>query len=169
VGTLAVYAKPGDLFRFYEISPLVAELAKTDFSFLGDCRGTVELVPGDARVSLEREGAQCFDLLAVDAFEGDAIPVHLLTREAFELYLRHLAPGGVIAVHATSKYTDLASVVYRIAASLGRNIQTVTNQADLSRRVMASTWIISRGERPVESNEHVWRDDYSNPIEILKF
>jgi len=169
VGTLAVYAKPGDLFRFYEISPLVAELAKTDFSFLGDCRGTVELVPGDARVSLEREGAQCFDLLAVDAFEGDAIPVHLLTREAFELYLRHLAPGGVIAVHATSKYTDLASVVYRIAASLGRNIQTVTNQADLPRRVMASTWIISRGERPVESNEHVWRDDYSNPIEILKF
>ena len=169
VGTLAAYAKPGDLFRFYEINPLVTELAKTDFSFLGDCPGTVELVPGDARVSLERDGAQRFDLLAVDAFEGDAIPVHLLTREAFELYIRHLAPGGVIAVHATSKYTDLAPVVYRIAASLGRNTQTVTNQADLPRRVMASTWIISRGEWPVESNEHVWRDDYSNLIEILRF
>jgi hypothetical protein len=169
VGTLAAYAKPGDLFRFYEINPLVTELAKTDFSFLGECQGTVELVPGDARVSLEREGAQRFDLLAVDAFDGDAIPVHLLTREAFELYLRHLAPGGIIAVHATSKYTDLAPVVSRIAASLGRNAQTVTNQADVPRRVMASTWIISRGERPVQSNEHVWRDDYINPIEILKF
>jgi hypothetical protein len=169
VGTLAAYAKPGDLFRFYEINPLVTELAKTEFSFLGECQGTVELVPGDARVSLEREGAQRFDLLAVDAFDGDAIPVHLLTREAFELYLRHLAPGGVIAVHATSKYTDLAPVVFRIAASLGRNAQTVTNHADVPRRVMASTWIIFRGERPVHSNEHVWRDDYSNPIEILKF
>jgi hypothetical protein len=90
-------------------------------------------------------------------------------QEAFELYLRHLAPGGVIAVHATSKYTDLAPVVYRIAASLGRSVQTVTNQPNLPRRVMTSTWIILRGERSVESNEHVWRDDYSNPIEILKF
>jgi hypothetical protein len=169
VGTLAAYARPGDSFRFYEINPLVTELAKTEFRFLRECRGRVELVPGDARVSLEREDGQRFDLLAVDAFEGDAIPVHLLTQEAFELYLRHLAPGGVIALHATSKYTDLAPVVDGIAASLGRKTRTITNAEDLPRRVMAATWIISRGEWPVENNGHVWRDDYSNPIEILKF
>jgi hypothetical protein len=169
VGTLAVYAKPGDLFRFYEINPLVIELAKTDFRFLRDCRGAVEIVPGDARLALERERAQHFDLLVVDAFGGDAVPVHLLTQEAFELYLRHLAPEGAMAVHITSKYTDLAPVVYRIAASLGRNAQTVASQPDLARSVMASTWILLRGERPAQNNVRVWRDDYSNPIQILKF
>jgi hypothetical protein len=168
-GTLAAYAKHGDLFRFYEINPLVIELAKTDFSFLRDCQGTVELVSGDARFALERERAQRLDLLVVDAFGGDAVPVHLLTQEAFQLYLLHLVRGGVIAVHITSKYTDLAPVVYRIAASLGRNAETVTSQPDLPRRVMASTWIILRGEGPVVSNARVWRDDYSNPIGIVKF
>ena len=103
VGTLAAYAKPGDLFRFYEINPLVMEVAKTNFNFLNNCEGTVELVPGDARIALGREAPQRFDLLALDAFDGRVIPVHLLTREAFALYAQHLAPEGVIAVHATSK------------------------------------------------------------------
>lgn len=169
VGTLAAYAKPGDLFRFYEINPLVIEAAKTEFRFLADCRGTVEIVSGDARVALEHEARQQFDLLAVDAFEGAAIPVHLLTWEAFNLYVQHLAPGGVIAVHVTSKYTDLAPMIYRIADSLGRHAQKITSASDFPRRVVASTWIILRGERPVRHDDHVWRDDYSNPIEILKF
>jgi hypothetical protein len=169
VGTLAAYAKPGDVFRFYEINPLVTELAKTYFSFLTDCRGTVELVQGDARIALEHELPQHFDLLVVDAFEGDVMPVHLLTLEAFNLYVRHLVPGGAIAVHATSKYTDLAPVVYRIGAELGRNAQTISNPPDLPRGVALAVWIILRGEGPVQHSEHVWRDDYSNPIEILRF
>ena len=169
VGTLAAYVKPGNLFRFYEINPLVIEVAKTNFTFLNNCEGTVELVPGDARIALECEAPQRFDLLALDAFDGHVIPVHLLTREAFALYAQHLAPGGVIAVHATSKYTDLAPMVYRIAASIGRNAHAITNRPDLPRRVMASTWIVSRGHRPAQSDEHVWHDNYSNPIEVMKF
>jgi spermidine synthase len=167
MGTLAAYAKPGDLFRFYEINPLVIEVAKTNFTFLNHCEGTVELVPGDARIALGREAPQGFDLLALDAFDGRVVPVHLLTREAFALYAQHLAPEGVIAVHATSKYTDRAPMIYRIAASIGRNAHT--NRPDLPRRVMASTWIVSRGHPPPQSDRHVWRDDYSNPIEIMKF
>lgn len=169
VGAIAAYANPGDVFRFYEINPLVIDVANEQFSFLRECRGAMQIVPGDARLALERETPQRYDMLVVDAFSGDSVPLHLLTREAFQLYLRHLAPGGAIVINITSKYTNLAPVIYRIATSLGKDAAATTNAPGPARRVMASTWITVRGERPSETDPTVWHDDYNRPIEILKF
>ena len=115
VGTLAAYGKKGDYFRFYEIDADVVRLAREYFSFLPQCAATVDVVAGDARLSLEREPPQQFDVLVLDAFSGDAIPVHLLTAEAFVVYLRHLRADGVIAVHISSRYVDLVTVVTAMA------------------------------------------------------
>ena len=115
VGTLASYAQPGDDYRFYEINPAVLRMAKTYFTYLRDCRGRCEVTMGDARLSLERQTPQRFNVLVLDAFSGDAIPTHLLTREAFEIYERHRAPGGVIAIHISNRYLDLAPVVRGLA------------------------------------------------------
>ncbi len=94
IGTLARYGQKGDHYFFYEINPLVVDLANKLFDFLGQSEAQVDIIPGDGRLSLERQSPQGFDVLVVDAFSGDAIPVHLLTREAFELYFRHLKPRG---------------------------------------------------------------------------
>jgi spermidine synthase/MFS family permease len=111
IGTLATYARKGDTFRFYEINEHVARIARSDFHFLEQCRGKVEVVFGDARLSLEREPQpQNFDVIVLDAFSSDAIPVHLLTREAFAVYLRHLAPDGVLAVHLSNWHFALRPV-----------------------------------------------------------
>src|SRR3972149_2130446 len=118
-GTLAAYGKPGDVVRFYEINPQVVNIARTRFHYLGDSRAKVEVALGDARLSLEREPPQRFDVLAIDAFSGDAIPTHLLSAEAMDVYVRHLKPDGVIVFHVTNRYLDLAPVVARIAASRG--------------------------------------------------
>ena len=107
-GTIAAYGRPGDQYIFYEINPLVLELANNQFSFLRQSSASVNVVLGDARLSLEREAQQQFDVLAVDAFSSDAIPIHLLTREAFALYLGHIKPSGLIAVHVSNKYLDLS-------------------------------------------------------------
>jgi hypothetical protein len=122
VGTLAVYVYlPWHTIRFYEINPEVSRLAETHFTYLANARrrgAAVETVLGDARLSLERElrqGPQAFDLLVLDAFSSDSIPIHLLTREAFEIYLPHLAPEGAIAVHISNRSLDLAPVVYGLA------------------------------------------------------
>src|SRR5580704_8168108 len=98
-GTLAAYGKPGDAFQFYEINPQVIGLAKSYFTFLSDSKATITIVTGDARLSLEQENGPLYDVFLADAFSGDAIPVHLLTREAFDLYVRHLKPSGILAVH----------------------------------------------------------------------
>ena len=110
-GSLAAYAERGDVFRFYEINPLVEMLARTEFTYLADSRGRTEVILGDGRLSLERERGQDYDLLVVDAFSGDSIPVHLLTTQALELYFRHLKPGGILALHITNTHLDLAPVV----------------------------------------------------------
>jgi hypothetical protein len=111
IGTLAAYARPGDMYRFYEINEHVEPIARRYFHFLEQCRGKVEVIPGDGRLSLERESPQNFDLLILDAFSSDAVPIHLLTREAFAVYLRHLAPNGVLAFHVSNWHFDLRSVV----------------------------------------------------------
>ena len=119
VGTLAAWSRPGDVFRFYEIDPEVARLSEGSrpvFTYLRDARGEVSVSLGDGRLVLEREAPQAFDVLVVDAFSSDAIPTHLLTREAFGVYLRHLAEGGVLAVHVTNRYVDLKPVVRGAAA-----------------------------------------------------
>ena len=119
VGTLAAYGRPGDTFRFYEIDPDIETIAREWFTFLSDSRARCEVVLGDARVRLAAEPAQSFDVLVLDAFSGDAVPVHLLTREAFALYDRHLAPGGVIAAHLSNRSLDLTPVLYRLAEDRG--------------------------------------------------
>jgi len=118
-GTLAVYGRPGDYFRYYEINPAVVELSKADhrvFSYIRDSAAQVEIEQGDARLSLEREllegKPQRFDVLVLDAFSGDAVPVHLLTREAFDEYWQHLnAEDGVIAIHVSSRHINLLPVL----------------------------------------------------------
>ncbi|HEV2491855.1 MAG TPA: fused MFS/spermidine synthase [Terriglobia bacterium] len=182
-GTLAAYGRPGDHYTFYEINPLVVWLAHTQFTFLQDSAAEIDIVLGDARLSLERTPAQGFDVLAVDAFTSDSIPVHLLTREAFELYFRHLKPGGVLAVHVSNKYLDLAPVVERGAESLGKPAQLVDDPDDKDRGTYHSRWVlvsdrqdffanplISESTQSIEVPHRVrlWTDDYSNLFRVLK-
>ena len=130
---------------------------------------SVEVVPGDGRLSLERETGQRFDLLAVDAFSGDAIPVHLLTAEAFRLYLSRLKPEGVLALHVTNRYLNLAPVVLALAAHAGMQARVVRNTPDPDQDVYESTWVVARqgGAAPV-STARVWTDDYSNLLGAMK-
>jgi SAM-dependent methyltransferase len=181
-GTLASYGRVGDYFRFYDINPLVIQLARTEFSFLRDCKAKLDIALGDARLSLEREPSQQFDVLAVDAFSGDSIPVHLLTKEAFELYFRQLKTGGVLAVHISNKYLDLEPVVHGIAASLGKQDRTVDTDDDDAVGTFGSTWVLVTGRsdffdqpllrslpaRATGAPRRVWTDDYSNLFRILK-
>ena len=114
-GVLASYGRSGDELVFYEISPRVVDIANDEFTFLRDSRGKIQVVLGDGRLSLERAAPQRFDVLGIDAFAGDSIPMHLVTREAMALYVRHLAPGGVIVFQATNRYIDLMPIVKRLA------------------------------------------------------
>ncbi len=183
-GTLAAYAEPGDVFRFYEINPLVPELARREFTYLSDCKGTVEIVMGDGRLSLEREADQAFNLLAVDAFSGDSIPAHLLTRQALELYFRHLRPDGILALHITNMHLDLAPVVCALTRELGRQAVLVSHEKDdddEEHEVYSSDWVLvsrhplqdahiqkASGALPFRPDVRAWTDDYSNLFQILK-
>jgi hypothetical protein len=189
VGTIAAYARPGDYFRFYEINPDVVRFSQEGyFTYLRDCAGRVDVVLGDARLSMKRElekgQPQQFDVLALDAFNGEAIPVHLLSQEAFEVYLRHLRTAdGILAIHVSNFYLDLRQVVWKAAEHFG----------------LAACWIHSSREEPLSGesdwillaenpallkipaiakasspqNEYnaslrLWTDDYSNLFQILK-
>jgi SAM-dependent methyltransferase len=122
-GTIAAWGRPGDTFRFYEINPAVVQVANAWFSFLKNSEARVEVVTGDARVQLENELSQGhsrdFDVIAVDAFSGDAIPLHLLTAESGDIYKRHLAPGGCLLFHISNRALDLEPVTRGLAAHLG--------------------------------------------------
>nr|MBC7245491.1 fused MFS/spermidine synthase [Chloroflexota bacterium] len=125
IGVITSYGQPGDIFRFYEINPDVIRIAQGKggyFSFLADSQAHIDIIPGDARVSLERElvdgGSQNFDLLVLDAFSGDAVPLHLLTKEAFVTYLKHLKQDGIMAIHVSNRYFNLHWAVYRMADEL---------------------------------------------------
>jgi spermidine synthase len=178
-GTLARYGQKGDHYAFYEINPLVIDLAQTQFDFVHQSAADVQVIPGDARLSLEREAPQQFDALLVDAFSGDAIPVHLLTREAFGLYFRHLKPQGVLVVHVSNRFLDLPPVVEAAARSFGARAVKVTSSEDQANAVYRATWMLI--DRPgagataaealsasEERSVRAWTDDYSNLIEILK-
>lgn len=183
-GTLAAYGKPGDRYRFYEINPLVADLARSQFFYLRDSKAEIHIILGDARLSLENESNQSFDILAIDAFSSDSIPVHLLTREAFDLYFRHLKPSGVLAVHVSNRYLDLRPVVAAVSSLRGRSfavIDTEDDEADPA--VFGCTWILVSADagffqRPAirhaaaayqfDTKFRVWTDDYSNLFRILK-
>ncbi|PYX90777.1 MAG: hypothetical protein DMG68_00535, partial [Acidobacteria bacterium] len=141
-GTLAAYGRAGDHFTFYDINPLVVRIAHQQFTFLQDSPAHIDIEQGDARLSLEREAPQQFDLLAVDAFSGDSIPVHLLTREAFALYFRHLKADGVLAVHISNRFLDLQPVVEAGAAAFTKQAWLIENDSQKSEGVYSSTWVL---------------------------
>ena len=119
-GTVAAYARRGDVLHIYEINPLVPILAGTQFTYLKDTAASVEISMGDGRLVLESEPSQQFDILIMDAFSGDSVPVHLITREALATYFRHLKPGGILAINTTNRYLDLNPVVERGASAFGK-------------------------------------------------
>jgi len=180
-GSLAAYAERGDVFRFYEINPLVEKLARSEFFFLTECRGRAEVILGDGRLSLEREHGQQYDMFVVDAFSGDSIPVHLLTTQALELYFRHLKPNGILALHITNTHLDLAPVVDTITRKLGKHAVMITNDRDGDREIYSSTWALisskplttpaiedAAEELPHRPELRPWTDDYNNLFQILK-
>ncbi|MCH7988597.1 MAG: fused MFS/spermidine synthase, partial [Planctomycetes bacterium] len=185
VGTLAAYANPGDVVRFYEINPDVIRLADQHFSFLKECRGQVEIVTGDARLSLEHEPAQMFDVLVLDAFSGDAIPAHLLTEEAFEIYLRHMKPDGVFAMHISNLHFDLRPVMAGLADRFHLSTVSVLSNKDESTETNRCLWIMmsrnatsleriqsrqtaAQKSLPQTNRRILWTDDRSNLFEILR-
>mgnify|MGYP001213520901 FL=1 len=184
-GTIAAYGKPGDSYRFFEIDPAVVGVAHRYFSFIADSDALVDVVLGDGRLTLQRDpDARRFDVLAVDAFSGDSIPIHLLTREAVALYMDRLKPQGVIALHVSNRYLDLRPVVTRIAADLGLQIAYVEDLEgdDDGPSKSASDWLllarsrdvldlpgIAAGARapPAARPARAWTDDYSNIVQVL--
>ena len=185
-GTIAAYGRPGDVYRFYDIDPRVLQLARQEFSFLADSPAKVEVALGDARLTLEREPPQNFDVLAVDAFSSDAIPVHLITREALGVYLRHMKSDGIVAFHVSNRFLDLIPVVARIAKEQGAHAVLVNDDPDDEDESLRSRsdWVlVSRDPAALESEPIVegggqeaedqprwrtWTDDYSNLVQILK-
>ena len=150
-GTLAAYGRPGDLHRFYEIDPAVISLARDTghFSFLSDSRATIEIVERDGRLALEEEnrhGEEGWDLLVLDAFSSDAVPVHLLTREALSLYASRLRPNGVIALHVSNRHLDLPALCFRLAASVGLSAIEVHTAAAPALNSVSARWILATSE-----------------------
>lgn len=183
VGTIATFGRAGDTFRFYEINPADIRVAREDFTFLSDSPATIEVVRGDGRLSLEREPDQHFDILVLDAFNGDAIPTHLLTREAFATYVRHLAPGGAIVVNVINRYVDLARVVVPLAESLGFTVRDYHSPPEPGRLVTEANWLIlsrdptlfetaelAGGTPPSPQDERrtPWTDDFVSLAEVLR-
>lgn len=180
-GTLAAYGIKGDTFRFYEINEDVIDQAETHFKFLSSTPAKVEMVLGDARISLASEAPQDFDLLVLDAFSGDAVPAHLLTREAFEIYLKHLTSDGIIAVHISNLYFDLRPVVEGVADEHGLHSIAV-EVPDIQLPVdPSSVWIMLARDASLLDADHgfhnvspaqprrvLWTDNFSNLFEILR-
>jgi hypothetical protein len=184
-GTLAAYGKAGDRYRFYEINPAVADIARRYFTFLADSAAQVDVAIGDGRLLLQRPGEPRFDVLAIDAFSGDSIPVHLLTREAVALFFERLLPHGVLALHVSNRHLDLRPVVARIAADRGLQLAYVEDKVEQGdgEQKSSSDWILLARDRAVldldlvrdGSSElpdrapalRLWSDDYSNIVQVM--
>ena len=179
-GTLAAYAQPGDRFVFYELNPQVIDLARREFTFLN--KPGIELVEGDGRLALQRD-ARKFDTIVLDAFSGDAIPTHLLTREAMDVYLDHLKPEGLIAMHISNSVLDLEPAVERLVESARLTAVLVHTSPDPRVDRFEAFWVLMSGSkdrlnhpglasiaRPLRGKpgQHVWTDDYSNLFQLLK-
>jgi hypothetical protein len=181
-GSLAVYGTPGDTYKFYEINPGVLEVARRDFTYLHDSGANIETALGDARLVMERERPQQFDVLAIDAFSSDAIPVHLITYEAVAIYRRHVKPNGVIAFHVTNRFLDLVPVVDALARAHGMEAVWIADdgQGSMSSR---SDWVLvgtnrellasprlAEASAPIEPRPdwRLWTDDYNNLVQVLK-
>lgn len=184
VGTIAIYGHPTDAVRFYEINPEVERLARKYFTYLDDSKAAVDVALGDARLTMEREQPQDYDVLVIDAFSSDAVPIHLLTAEAMEIYLKHLASDGVLAFHISTMHLDLHSVVWKLAEHFGLETAWIEGYEDPDEGVLASDWILlardgsfldSEAIEKAKSNPRsrrkdvmLWTDDHINLLEILK-
>jgi hypothetical protein len=186
-GAMACFSRPGDRWTFFEIDPTVVRIARDNelFSFLRDCPGSFDVVLGDGRRSIDRRADGSFGLIALDAFSSDAVPVHLITREAVELYRGKLRPHGVIAFHISNRYLDLEPVLGNVAratglACYGQRDQNVTKRQYMKRR---SHWVtmarapadlgsVTRDKRwhpcAQDAGARTWSDDYANVIGSLK-
>jgi spermidine synthase len=179
-GTLAAYGRRGDHFRFYEINPAVVVAASQYFRFLAESEAETDVVTADGRLALEREPPESFDLIILDAFSDDAIPVHLLTKEAFEADFRHIRGGGILAVHVTNRYLELESVIGALGAALQKEVVIIHNPPDPGRQILAAYWAVLSGDRkalekltvdhpPTTARKFMlWTDDYSDLFRILK-
>lgn len=186
IGTLAAFAEAGDSVVFYEINREVETMARKYFTYLDDCRGEVEVILGDGRTSMEREletgTARGFDLLFLDAFSGDSIPMHLVTREALEVYFRHLAPDGALVFHITNLYIDLSHPIRTLAADMGMETLLIENEGEEAHENYSAWVVVSRNTEWLEeiraagwstewwwseSKEVRWTDDYSNLLEVI--
>jgi spermidine synthase len=188
-GTIACYGHPDEHWTFYEIDPLVAQIARAPryFSYLRDCAPRTNIVIGDARVSLSSAADGEFDLIVLDAFSSDAIPVHLMTREALQLYLRKLAPGGVVAFHISNRFLDLRPVVIalandaRVAGALGERAPDTEGRGKL---YYGSRWMVVAKDSTTLSQlvqvdgwhklgtwpaSRLWTDDYTDLWGVLKW
>jgi SAM-dependent methyltransferase len=181
VGTLAAFGRPGDVVRFYEINPLVVDLAREQFTYLGDSAARIEVAVGDGRLLLEREPDQNLDLLVVDVFSSDSIPVHILTLEAFELYFRHLVPGGLLALNLSNRYLDLAPIAHGAAAALGHHAVLIRTPEREAEGYLAAEWMLVSAKRErledpliraaaeaLDGTARFWTDGYSNLFSILR-
>lgn len=182
-GTLAAYGRPGDVYRFYEINPQVIDLARSEFSFLGSSKARIETLLGDARLTLEGEPAQGYDVLAIDAFSSDSIPTHLMTYQAMGVYLKNMKPDGVIAFHVTNRFLHLAPVVKRIADEYGLHTVLVADDPESGSDLANTDWVLVSRSKAVlehprisESLEKIgeipglrlWTDSFNNLFRILK-
>lgn len=188
VGTIAALAREDDTMRFYEINKDVERVARSHFSYLERCQGKVEMVIGDARLLLDLERRQeqfeKFDVLAIDAFSSDAIPLHLITQEAFDIYHDHLKPDGIIAFHISNKFMDLNPVVRGISSSKDYQVRTIISKEEhLLFGTQRSVWamVTRNGElwksqhfalsiNPLERSPKpnlAWTDDSANLISII--
>lgn len=183
-GTIASYGTPGQRMTFYEIDPAVVRIARDPslFTYVSDSKAAVEIVLGDARLKLADAAAGRYDLIAVDAFSSDAIPTHLLTREALALYLEKLAPRGLIAIHISNRYVDLAGLTARLAADSGLAMRVHTWGGGDGCGRFSTRWVVmARGEEElgelatawqpvtVPADAPVWTDEYSNLAALLSF
>jgi SAM-dependent methyltransferase len=182
VGTIATYSRIGDVFRFYEIDAQVPVIAHEYFTFLNDAKGKVDIVLGDARLSIEREEPQRYDVLAVDAFSGDAIPAHLITREAVQLFRKHLAPNGILAYHVSNRYLQLGPVLGIIAKAEGMMALQIDDfkSNEGSPIKSPSVWVLMSneastlealqqyGNTPETKPWRMWTDDYHNLFQVLR-
>lgn len=183
-GTIAAYGLPGDRIRFYEINPADVPIARNVFRYIRDSGAEIDIVDGDARTSLAQEPPQKFDVLVVDAFSGDAIPLHLLTKEALALYHRHLAPDGIIAFHISNQHVNLGPPIALLAASGGMQVRRVASPSNDARGEFSSTWMLVSDNAPFfaqpevaahavapesQSGLRVWTDDYSALLPVMRW
>ncbi|MEY4580600.1 MAG: hypothetical protein RL701_5303 [Pseudomonadota bacterium] len=184
-GALMTYARPGDSWVFYEIDPLVVKIAARQFSFQREANTQVEHVLGDGRLALEREPSRAYDVLAIDAFSGDAVPMHLLTREAMAAYVKHLKPDGAIVFQATNRFVDLLPVIRRLADEVGMQTLWIDDEPDLRKGYFSfgtDQVIVTRNAQllqsetlrgvgkpaPVRADLPTFTDDFHNVTSILK-